>query len=121
MNYETYCKRRSNVPVYQKLRELRISRNLTQAEVAEGINCSSSAYNRYENGKRQPPMEVLSALADFYGVSMDYLYGRSPISDAALSDYERDFITKLRKVPDSVKEDTMVYLDIRSNEKKAPK
>lgn len=101
------------MPVGQRLRELRKSRKLTQAQVAAGINCTHAAYNRYENGERQPPMETLAMLADFFGVSLDYLYGRTPLSDSALSDYEREFISKLREVPDEVKEDTMDFLDIK--------
>ena len=99
------------MPVGQRLRELRKARHLTQAQVAHGINCTATAYNRYENGARQPSMETLAMLAEYFDVSLDYLYGRAPLSDAALTDYEREFIVKLRTVPDSVKEDAMVFLD----------
>ena len=42
------------VPVGERLRELRIAKDLTQAQVADGINCTPAAYNRYETGERQP-------------------------------------------------------------------
>ncbi len=106
------------MPVGQRLRELRKSRDLTQAQVAEGINCTPAAYNRYETGEREPSMETLAMLADYFGVSLDYLYGRAPLSESALSDYEKDFIGKLRIVPDSVKEDALLFLEINIKKRK---
>lgn len=106
------------MPVGQRLRELRKSKDLTQAQVAEGINCTPSAYNRYETGEREPSMETLAMLAEFFGVSLDYLYGKAPLSDSVLSDYEKVFIGKLRNVPDSVKEDALIFLEINIQKRK---
>ncbi len=105
------------MPVGERLRELRKSKDLTQAQVADGINCTPAAYNRYESGERQPSMETLAKLADYFGASLDYLYGRAPLSDSALSDYEKEFIEKLRSLPDTVKEDAMDFLDIKLKKK----
>ena len=105
------------VPVGERLRELRIAKDLTQAQVADGINCTPAAYNRYETGERQPPIDALTKLADFFGVSLDYLVGRAPIRDSALSNYEIEFIKKLRSVPDTVQEDAMDFLDIKIRKK----
>ena len=105
------------VPVGERLRELRKSKDLTQAQVADGINCTPAAYNRYETGERQPPIDALTKLADYFGVSLDYLVGRAPIRDSALSNYEIEFIKKLRSVPDSVREDAMDFLDIKIRKK----
>lgn len=100
------------MPIGQRLKELRKSKHLTQAQVAEGINCTTAAYTRYEAGDREPSMETLAMLAEFFGVSMDYLYGMAPLGDLVLSEYEREFIGKLRNVPDSVKQDALLFLDI---------
>lgn len=59
-----------------RLRELRKERKLLQRTVAEAINCSQAVYSRYENGEREPSNDVLATLADFYGVTIDYLLGR---------------------------------------------
>ena len=107
------------VPVGERLRELRKSKDLTQAQVADGINCTPAAYNRYETGERQPSMETLAKLAEYFGVSIDYLYGRAPLSDSALSDYEKELITKLRSLPESVREDAMDFLDMKLSKKRA--
>lgn len=54
---------------------MREDKDLTQAQVAEAIYAGQRAYSYYENGKRTIPPEVLSALARFHGVSVDYLLG----------------------------------------------
>ena len=106
------------MPVGQRLRELRKSKYLTQAQVAESINCTTAAYNRYETGEREPSMETLISLADYYGVSMDYLYGRAPLSNPALTEFESEFIGKLRNVPDSVRKDALLFLEINIQKRK---
>ena len=60
-----------------RLDELKATRNLMQKQVAEGANIPLRTYRRYENGEREPSASTLSALADFFNVSTDYLLGRS--------------------------------------------
>ena len=104
-----------------RLRELRKSRRLSQAQVAAGVNCSTATYSRYENGSRQPAMDTMMQLADFYGVSMDYLCGRTPPDASALSDYEKDMLTAFRKAPDSVQDDVVDFLNLKLSKKEALK
>lgn len=61
----------------ERLVEIRKSRNLTQKQLAAGVNISEVGLQNYENGRRKPAYDVLIALADFLNVSMDYLCGRS--------------------------------------------
>ena len=61
----------------KRLKELRLSRNLTQKQVYESIDMSAIGYQRYEYGDREPAYKNLIALADFFDVSLDYLVGRS--------------------------------------------
>jgi transcriptional regulator with XRE-family HTH domain len=63
--------------VAQKLKELRIEHKLTQNEVAILLNISRAAYSMYENEKRQLNYEALCKIADYYHVSLDYLFERS--------------------------------------------
>ena len=60
-----------------RLTELRRQYGYTQGKAAEKIGIGRSTLNNYENGIREPNIETLSILADFYGVSVDYLLGRS--------------------------------------------
>jgi transcriptional regulator with XRE-family HTH domain len=66
---------------HDKLKELRQLKNLTTDEVAQNIGVSGSAYRNYERGERSPSFELLVKLADFYGVTTDYLLGRAPAPD----------------------------------------
>lgn len=58
-----------------KLKELREENNKTQQQIADILLCSRIVYNRYENNKRQIPLECLSKLAIYYQVSLDYIFG----------------------------------------------
>ena len=62
---------------YQRIRDLREDRDLTQAQVGRAINLPQRTYAHYESGQRMVPPPVLCALTDFYGVSVDYLLGRT--------------------------------------------
>lgn len=60
----------------ERLRMERARKNVTQAEVAEATGTTSVAICNYESGKRVPTLKKLEALADYYGVSTDYLIGK---------------------------------------------
>lgn len=62
----------------EKLKQLRLQKNLTQEEVAEQLAISLSSYQKYERKKNSvmPSIDALIQLADFYGVTTDYLLGR---------------------------------------------
>ena len=59
----------------QRMKELRIEKKMKQAEVAEAIGISTTAYCNYEYGTRDPQTATLVALAQLYHVSADYLLG----------------------------------------------
>ena len=63
--------------MYERIRNLREDNDLKQIDLAQHLNCTQACYSNYENGKRDIPPEVLEKLADFYGVSVDYLLGRT--------------------------------------------
>ena len=60
-----------------KIRDLREDRDLTQKQIAEYLLCDQSLYSKYEREERPLPLEYADKLADFYGVSVDYLIGRT--------------------------------------------
>ena len=62
-----------------RLKELRLERGLSQKDVADALACSITVYSRYETGSREPSIDVLVRLADFYGVTLDELVGRTPM------------------------------------------
>lgn len=58
-----------------KLKELRIQRGLTLKEASEALNLTLSAYSNYEQGIREPSLEIIKRICKFYDVSSDYLLG----------------------------------------------
>lgn len=58
---------------YRRIRDTREDRDLTQKEIAEVLGMKYQQYARYENGEVEIPLHYLIKLAEFYGVSVDYL------------------------------------------------
>lgn len=63
--------------MYNRIRDLREDRDLTQREVAGMLGMSQTGYSKYETGENDIPTQVLLKLADFYHTSVDYLLGRT--------------------------------------------
>ena len=61
----------------QRLKELRLEKNMTQADVARMMNMSKMAVSHWEKGNSEPSIEQLKKLAKFFDVSIDYLVGYS--------------------------------------------
>ncbi len=61
----------------ERLKQLREEKELMQKEIASFLNISTSAYGFYEQDKRTPTPDVLSKLADYFNVSVDYLLGKT--------------------------------------------
>lgn len=59
--------------MYERIRNLREDRDLTQKQVGELLNMSQTGYNQYEIGKNDIPTNILKKLAIFYDTSIDYL------------------------------------------------
>lgn len=62
---------------FQRLRDIREDKGLTQREIGELLHIRQNVYSRYELGVRTLPLEYLLVLADFYGTSTDYILGRT--------------------------------------------
>jgi len=62
-----------NVNIKDKLRILRITKGLTQEDVANQINISRTAYAKYETGASLPPVETLLEIAKFFNISIDVI------------------------------------------------
>ena len=67
------------------LKEMRVSRKLKVQEVSDYLNCLPSVYSRYENGKREPSIDILLKLSKLYSVSVDYLIGNDEIIDTPVN------------------------------------
>lgn len=67
-----------------RLAQMREKRNLTQVELAEALGMGQNQIWRYENGKNEPDGETIARIAQYLGVSTDYLLG--------LTDYSEPYI-----------------------------
>lgn len=66
---------RTEILKYGRIRDMRIDRGLTQAQIAEILHVSQNTYSQYEIGTTRYPLDVVIALAKYYRVSVDYLVG----------------------------------------------
>lgn len=64
-----------------QLKALRKERKLTIQAVCEGTGIAIRTYQNYEYGKREISAEALYKLADFYGVTTDFILGREPVAE----------------------------------------
>lgn len=90
------------------MKELRESRKLTKKQVADAICVTERAYITYEYGQRDVSTDTLQKLADFYGVTTDYLLGRepapNPFSDLNLSEEdEANVVAKYMSLPPEIR------------------
>ena len=66
--------------MYQlRIRDLREDRDLSQTQVAELLKVHQTTYSDYVLGRLNVPVSALHTLADYYGVSVDYLLGRTDV------------------------------------------
>ena len=77
-----------------KIREIRKKCGLTMKELAERVGVSESAISQYETGRRQPDYETLLKIADYFGVSVDYLLGKE--GGAAVDPELEEYLEALR-------------------------
>ncbi len=60
-----------------RIKEQRIEKGYTLKQVAEQLNVTIRSICRYESGEREPSIDMLRKLCDFYDVTADYLIGRT--------------------------------------------
>lgn len=87
-----------------RIKELRLSRGKTQAEIAESLGILRTTYGEYERGKIIPPMDKINMLAEMYNVSVDYLIGNTNESDGNPI-IKMDVCQALKTIIDSLRND----------------
>lgn len=80
------------------LRELREDNNISQQELADVLGVGRSAIGNYESGIRKPDMELLEAIADYFNVDMDYLYGKTDIKNSYRENLRSSNFPNLKQV-----------------------
>lgn len=92
------------------LRDLRIKNGLKQSEIADILGMTQQAYQRYEYGTSEPNADGFLFIADFYGVTTDYLLGHEPLVDPLaafdvniIGTDDEAFVDAYKKLPDYAK------------------
>lgn len=100
----------------QKLKELRLENEMTQKYVAARLNVARSTIAGYETKNRQPSHEKLTALANLFHVSVDYLLDGGdivrldpPRKEVCTSD-EKDLLLRYSKLSSKSRKDLMEYI-----------
>ena len=70
----------------ENIRELRVSRNINQVAFAKAIGVTKQCVSNWENDNVIPSIDMLCKIADFFGVSTDFLLGRSTKRGSDVSD-----------------------------------
>lgn len=78
--------------VAERIRILRDGIQISQAKLADKLCNQQCNINRYENGKTVPPLDVLIWYADFFDVSLDYIFGRTDNPQGKLYHYEPEIL-----------------------------
>ena len=87
-----------------RIKDLRIENGLTQKELAKILQSSDKNIWAYENGVASPPIDILIAYANYFGVSTDYLLGRTDELGAilpsapSLTQQEQNLLQDFRKL-----------------------
>lgn len=95
-----------------RLKEIRKSKNISQEQAANALGISVRAYQNYEYEQREPNIEMINKLADFYGVTTDYLLGREPLQNplAVCEKDEAAVIEKYLSLPSETRKCTLNFL-----------
>ena len=106
------------MPFDKKLNALRQENNMTQKYVARQINVARSTVAGYETKNRQPSHEKLTAMANLFHVSVDYLLDDddavllTPTQESAPNVEEQNLLRKYRKLSEHSKRSVQEYIDL---------
>ena len=108
--------RKMTIDIGSNIKELRLSKNMTQEQLAEKMGVSSQAISKWENGVSAPDIQLLPELSVFFGVTIDELF--------TLSDKERferidNMIYDVRFISESTFRDTVRFLEAKRAEESA--
>ena len=98
----------------QRLRELRKSVRLTQVKMAEIVGVQQSRINRYEQGQSDPGPEVFIRYADYFDVSLDYIYGRTDAPQGKTYEYKPQVIRAKEAQSEEMREFVEMCFDPKS-------
>lgn len=73
-----------------RIKQLREEKGISQLEFAKKINLTQQSVSAYEKGIREPSLDILKTIADFFGVSTDYILGKSDVRNPEKVEVDND-------------------------------
>lgn len=89
------------------IKELRTKKGVSQTVVAKAIGCSTNVYSRYERGEREPSIDLILKLAEYFDVTVDFMLGKEDTDLTNFTRYEIDMIKAARGADDRAKKDAL--------------
>lgn len=107
----------------ERIKTMRMSRNMSQLDLANELHCGQSTVAMYETGKRMPDLDIIDYMADIFNVPPYAItYSEKEISDMIISSAatieERRLLAAFRAADDRAKEDALNTLLLHPAEKK---
>ena len=105
----------------KNLKLLRTKKGISQQYLANILGISQQSVNKYENHNVEPDIATLIAMSEFFGVSVDFLIGKSDnpkLSESSFSQAEKELVLKYRTLSDSEKVCVDTLISTYSNMKK---
>ena len=100
---------------YHRIKDLREDADKTQTDIADHLGTTAQYYGKYEKGERELPFSRAIVLADYYGVSLDYLAGRTNgramNSDVILPDDEKRLLEQFRSLSERNKGKVELFIE----------
>lgn len=87
-----------------RLRSLREGAKLTQKEIAKRLDTTQASINRYETDTSTPPTDTLLWYANYFDVSMDYIYGRTDDPRGKLYDYKPEVLREMSERNEEIRQ-----------------
>lgn len=82
----------------ERMKELRLAKHYSQVDLAKALSVSKQSVSNWENNNILPSIEMLVAIADYFGVSTDYLLGRTDKMSLDLSGLNSTEICHIKQI-----------------------
>jgi len=89
------------------LKDIRLAKRLTQKTVADYLGCSSVVYSRYETGDREPSIDTMMRIAEYFDISLDDIVWRTKPDEPSLSAYDRALLTAAHNADERARQDAL--------------
>lgn len=89
--------------ISERIKELRLSMNYSQVELASKLSVTKQTVSNWENDNIQPSIDVLIKLSNFFGVTTDYLLGRDNIPRLDISGLTKQEISHINMIINDIK------------------